>query len=311
MYTLSSLKSPFLADNILSLAQDICHKNPSPLPHQYTKRFRQLILELLNKNPDDRPSVVQVINSFPMYIRNQYSTTKVKESEWNPSVTVTNVPFKKCQPVNIKAGGNIMKVYDAASGSALHAIRKSKVVHGSSSGTRSLNEGVALLKTAKSVVAKEEDLLLESFSSTNNEDSASSSSNNKLYSPSSTGLEFRSTSVVVGGSHPSTSSKSGSNSSGPKGTMSIWNKSSRSTVCESTAVPLTGILMMAPPPTLTLSDNENLDPKANTETVVDLEKSIFYNSHNLVPSSSKYKSSRPTISDLVSIMDDEWRTNHG
>jgi serine/threonine protein kinase len=73
MYTLIALHSPFTADNILSLAQDICNKTPLPLPNQYSKQLRHMVTSLLNKDPSNRPTIQELIESFPVDIRVQYT----------------------------------------------------------------------------------------------------------------------------------------------------------------------------------------------------------------------------------------------
>ena len=62
MYTVMQLAPPFRAENIYALAVDIVNKPPVPLPRRYSFKLREIIMAMLEKNPDKRPDMRKVVS---------------------------------------------------------------------------------------------------------------------------------------------------------------------------------------------------------------------------------------------------------
>lgn len=65
MYYLSTLKLPFLGENLSKLATSITASTPKDPPKIYTDKFRNCILSFLSKNPKERPSADEAIELIP------------------------------------------------------------------------------------------------------------------------------------------------------------------------------------------------------------------------------------------------------
>ena len=57
LYELCALEHPFGASNLLAVVSKIVKEDPSPLPEIYSEDLRNLVSQLLAKDPKDRPSV--------------------------------------------------------------------------------------------------------------------------------------------------------------------------------------------------------------------------------------------------------------
>lgn len=61
MYTLAAHESPFAGSNLITLGISIINRTPKNIPMIYSKRLNSTILLLLEKNPEDRPDISQVV----------------------------------------------------------------------------------------------------------------------------------------------------------------------------------------------------------------------------------------------------------
>jgi NIMA (never in mitosis gene a)-related kinase len=63
LYEIAALDLPFQARNLPALAHRIMTKDPTPLPssHGYSGELKRLTMSLLNKRPEQRPSVVTIL----------------------------------------------------------------------------------------------------------------------------------------------------------------------------------------------------------------------------------------------------------
>lgn len=60
-YEMTALKRPFQGGNILSLVHNIISAKPAALPRHFSADWRNLVIRLLEKNPQQRPTVDQVL----------------------------------------------------------------------------------------------------------------------------------------------------------------------------------------------------------------------------------------------------------
>jgi serine/threonine protein kinase len=65
MYNLAALKHPFHGDNIFSLGRAIVQDNPPPLPNSYSPKLSAIIMRMLEKRQEARPSCLAVLAMFP------------------------------------------------------------------------------------------------------------------------------------------------------------------------------------------------------------------------------------------------------
>jgi len=63
LYEIAALTLPFQARNLPALAHRIMTKSPEPLPasHRYSLQLQRLVSSLLNKKPENRPSIVNIL----------------------------------------------------------------------------------------------------------------------------------------------------------------------------------------------------------------------------------------------------------
>lgn len=61
MYTLATHESPFIGSNLITLGISIINRTPKNLPMIYSKKLNKLILLLLEKNPEERPDIGEVL----------------------------------------------------------------------------------------------------------------------------------------------------------------------------------------------------------------------------------------------------------
>ena len=79
IYTIMQLRPPFRADNIYALAVDIVKKPPAPLPRSYSSKLRHLVSLMLEKIPDQRPSIKQLIQMFPIHLKEEIASAGKSE----------------------------------------------------------------------------------------------------------------------------------------------------------------------------------------------------------------------------------------
>jgi serine/threonine protein kinase len=65
IYHMSALKGPFSGDNIYALGYSILNDTPPQLPGIYSKPLTRLIMTMLDKVPDRRPSVDDIMSKLP------------------------------------------------------------------------------------------------------------------------------------------------------------------------------------------------------------------------------------------------------
>jgi serine/threonine protein kinase len=63
LYTMASLQTPFMEENIKSLFNSIVYKQPKPLT-QYSVKFTDFVKCMLAKKKEDRPIIVDLIDYF-------------------------------------------------------------------------------------------------------------------------------------------------------------------------------------------------------------------------------------------------------
>lgn len=61
LYELCTLEHPFTADNLLGLVFKIVSDQHKPIPDRYSKELGDLIERLLQKDPQKRPSVREIL----------------------------------------------------------------------------------------------------------------------------------------------------------------------------------------------------------------------------------------------------------
>mmetsp|Transcript_3958 Transcript_3958/g.9326 ORF Transcript_3958/g.9326 Transcript_3958/m.9326 type:complete len:338 (+) Transcript_3958:79-1092(+) len=61
IYEVAALRAPFEAESLVSLVMEICHSRPAPIPSQYSEDLSHLIMSLLEKDPNVRPSLCHVL----------------------------------------------------------------------------------------------------------------------------------------------------------------------------------------------------------------------------------------------------------
>ena len=78
--TTAALKPPFNATNQLALAKRICEEEVAPLPSEagYSEHLQFIILQMLRKDPDKRPSIQQILAYGPVQQR-QYEVQLKRE----------------------------------------------------------------------------------------------------------------------------------------------------------------------------------------------------------------------------------------
>lgn len=62
-YEICALRKPFNGGNIISLVTSICNDDPLPLSNIYSDELQDLILSMINKNPDLRPNVQDLLET--------------------------------------------------------------------------------------------------------------------------------------------------------------------------------------------------------------------------------------------------------
>lgn len=65
LYTLCAQKGPFKGNNIYALGYSIVHEIPLPMPSLYSTPFCKLVLSMMEKSPQNRPSVDEILVRGP------------------------------------------------------------------------------------------------------------------------------------------------------------------------------------------------------------------------------------------------------
>ena len=79
MYELASREPPFMASNHMALAKKIVHGHPKELPTVYSKELQFLIFNMLEKEPDARPNVNQILSYSAVKIRMERAKLRKRE----------------------------------------------------------------------------------------------------------------------------------------------------------------------------------------------------------------------------------------
>lgn len=61
IYEVAALRAPFEAESLVSLVMEICHSRPAPIPSQYSEDLSHLTMSLLEKDPNVRPSLCNIL----------------------------------------------------------------------------------------------------------------------------------------------------------------------------------------------------------------------------------------------------------
>lgn len=72
IYSLCSLDSPFLGDNLLTLGHNITNMTPKPLPPRYSPGLQTLVNMMLEKDQNLRPKIKDAIKLIPNSIKMRY-----------------------------------------------------------------------------------------------------------------------------------------------------------------------------------------------------------------------------------------------
>lgn len=67
MYELSALRLPFPAKAKSELNNRIQNYDPNPLSDIYSEFYRKLVMQMLNKDEDERPSIWTVLEHCSLY----------------------------------------------------------------------------------------------------------------------------------------------------------------------------------------------------------------------------------------------------
>ena len=84
LYELCTLRKPFEATSIPDLIEKIINQSYIPISKNYSDELKFLIEKLLNKDPQIRPSIKEVLNfDFVVNKMKKYGFTKIYDEKWN------------------------------------------------------------------------------------------------------------------------------------------------------------------------------------------------------------------------------------
>jgi NIMA (never in mitosis gene a)-related kinase len=92
LYQLASGNAPFLASNQLALGNKIVNSEPPPLPNRFSPAFVNLVRMMLLKQPEMRPSAVEILENFDMQtistmqIRHDAQTTRAEKIKMHRTI---------------------------------------------------------------------------------------------------------------------------------------------------------------------------------------------------------------------------------
>jgi NIMA (never in mitosis gene a)-related kinase len=69
MYELCTFRPPFIASNQIALAKKICNEEAAPLPNHIPRDLTFLIMKMLQKDPEKRPDIEQILSYSGVKIR--------------------------------------------------------------------------------------------------------------------------------------------------------------------------------------------------------------------------------------------------
>ena len=72
IYTLCAFESPFIGNSLLTLGQNIAMRSPRSLPAKYSPKLVSFVNQLLEKNPNSRPNIKEVIDLIPLFTKKFY-----------------------------------------------------------------------------------------------------------------------------------------------------------------------------------------------------------------------------------------------
>lgn len=78
LYEMCSLKFPFVANNLLSLAMKIISDTPDEIPEFYSRELKELVKQLLNKDPQKRLSLTKVFSEVEVFSPKKFRTRRKK-----------------------------------------------------------------------------------------------------------------------------------------------------------------------------------------------------------------------------------------
>jgi len=123
LYTLTSLEAPFRGDNLIALGMAITLRRPKPLPKTYSETWRELIDDLLAKNPAQRPSLDAVLRRISQQFR-----AHLRPRSATPTVTRPPQEIKEKEGAHTKRDlpVNTPRLGSAARGSGVWAVRRAQ-----------------------------------------------------------------------------------------------------------------------------------------------------------------------------------------
>lgn len=77
LYELASQKRPFTGRTIVSIAMQIVEKQCDPLPDRFSKRFCDIILAMLKKEEEHRPTAAEALTMFKALKNNRQHTNNI------------------------------------------------------------------------------------------------------------------------------------------------------------------------------------------------------------------------------------------
>lgn len=108
LYELCTLKKPFKAESIKELIKNIIHKEPEPINTKYSENLVNLIKLMLNKQPEDRPTIDEIwmrihissntdtIPPLKLIEKNKLNLNKLKIEVEDQDSTENNSPSAAC-----------------------------------------------------------------------------------------------------------------------------------------------------------------------------------------------------------------------
>ena len=80
LYQVAALRPPFRGDNLIQLGVDIVKTDPPTLPKFYSQRLRTMVMLMLTKKRQGRPTVGQVLGSFPPSVTGRFQPEKGRQT---------------------------------------------------------------------------------------------------------------------------------------------------------------------------------------------------------------------------------------
>lgn len=92
LYELATFRKPFIAKSFLALAMKIIDEDPEPLPEMYSEKFNGMVMAMMRKEPESRPSCNQVFSMLGM--KDLYLIARQKTESGFFKVRPENIDFE-------------------------------------------------------------------------------------------------------------------------------------------------------------------------------------------------------------------------